>query len=596
MTESIITVFKTIAFQIICVLSVLLVGIVVLFLFYIKRRDNTKIMLGKIVLENLMNAMIITDKEKRIIFVNKSFEKLTGYKLEEIKHRSIDILRSGIHEEDFYSEMYNEVNNSGKWQGEIWNRKKSGEIFPKHLTITSIKRKGGKHINNIYIYQEPVELKNIEENFVRLEKYDLLTGLPNDKYLREILDKEMEFKNERYEEKFLIAFKITNYNEFMASYGYRLMDEVMVSMINRIELIISGIGTLFRTEKEVFMIYGTLDSESQKIEDIVKELNNAINIGFSCHGSIVFINIVIGILPINDTYNNVYRIIEDVNLAVDWAFKSSNENFAYYTDKIREQLQKEVKIETLLRTAVDNMELSLVYQPQHDTKTGKLVGVEALARWENEDIGQISPFVFIPIAEKIGIINEIGKWVMIEACKQNKEWQEKGLPKIPVSVNLSPIQFKNDSIVDDVKTILKECELDGQYLGIEITENALVEDIKDINKKLFSLRDMGINISIDDFGTGYSSLRYLRDLNLDVIKIDREFIKDYPEKDDGSITKIILNISRELGYKTISEGVETQEQLEFINHNGGNIIQGYFFSPPVTPDKIEELLIKQNGG
>lgn len=596
MTESIITVFKTIAFQIICVLSVLLVGIVVLFLFYIKRRDNTKIMLGKIVLENLMNAMIITDKEKRIIFVNKSFEKLTGYKLEEIKHRSIDILRSGIHEEDFYSEMYNEVNNSGKWQGEIWNRKKSGEIFPKHLTITSIKRKGGKHINNIYIYQEPVELKNIEENFVRLEKYDLLTGLPNDKYLREILDKEMEFKNERYEEKFLIAFKITNYNEFMASYGYRLMDEVMVSMINRIELIISGIGTLFRTEKEVFMIYGTLDSESQKIEDIVKELNNAINIGFSCHGSIVFINIVIGILPINDTYNNVYRIIEDVNLAVDWAFKSSNENFAYYTDKIREQLQKEVKIETLLRTAVDNMELSLVYQPQHDTKTGKLVGVEALARWENEDIGQISPFVFIPIAEKIGIINEIGKWVMTEACKQNKEWQEKGLPKIPVSVNLSPIQFKNDSIVDDVKTILKECELDGQYLGIEITENALVEDIKDINKKLFSLRDMGINISIDDFGTGYSSLRYLRDLNLDVIKIDREFIKDYPEKDDGSITKIILNISRELGYKTISEGVETQEQLEFINHNGGNIIQGYFFSPPVTPDKIEELLIKQNGG
>ncbi|TAH59633.1 MAG: EAL domain-containing protein, partial [Gottschalkiaceae bacterium] len=448
--------------------------------------------------------MVITNNERKIVYVNSSFEELTGYRLEEILHKNTKFLHSGIHDKEFYTEMDNAINEYGRWQGEIWDRKKSGEIFPKHLTITAVERQDGKRINYVGIYQDPIEMKKIEENFVRLEKYDLLTGLPNDKYLREILTKEMSIKSTSHEEQFVISFKITNFNEIVASYGYRLMDEVMVNMINRVELIFSGIGTLFRTEKEVFMVYGTIDTQIQSLESIAEELNSAISIGFSCDDEIVFINIIIGILPIINTYDNVYRILEDVNLTIDWAAKSNNGNYAFYDESIREQLQNDVKIETLLRTAIDNMELSLLYQPQHDTKTGKIIGLEALVRWNNDEIGQVSPFIFIPIAERLGLIDQIGRWVMLEACKQNKKWQKLGLPKIPVSVNLSPIQFKNRRLVDDIKSILQECGLEGKYLGVEITENALVEDIKDINKKLSSLKDMGIKISIDDFGTGYS--------------------------------------------------------------------------------------------
>lgn len=330
------------------------------------------------------------------------------------------------------------------------------------------------------------------------------------------------------------------------------------------------------------------------LDSIIENLNDAINIGFSCDAGIVFVNIIMGILPITYKPNNVDKIIEDINLSIDWVSKSNNGNYVYYSDSIREKLQKDVKMESLLRAAIDNMELSLLYQPQVYPNTGKISGVEALVRWNNDEFGQVSPFVFIPIAEKTDLINDIGKWVMIEACKQNKKWQEKGLPKIPVSVNLSPVQFKNDNIIDDIKEILKECELEGRYLGIEITERILVENIRDINEKLYLLKDMDITISIDDFGTGYSSLEYLRKLRFDNIKIDRGFIKDYPEKDDGAIAKVILNLSRELGIKSVAEGVETQEQLDFIRDNGGDIIQGYYYSPPVSAERIEEILIREN--
>ncbi len=580
-------------FQVIQNLITIIVVMILLLLLYNKRKDHVRIMIGKIIFENLKNAVIITDNEKKIIYANNSFEELTGFNLEEILHKNPIFLNSEIHDEKFFEEMKKTIKESGMWQGEIWNRKKSGEIFPKHLTIAAVKRRRGKHANYIGIYQDITDIRK-KEQLDRLEKYDLLTGLPNEKYLKEILEKEISFKKVIGEEKFLILFRITNYNEIVASYGYRVMDEVIVNMINRVELVFNGIGTLFRTGKEDFMVFGTFESKTHNLNDIVEELNSVINIGFSCDTQIVFINIVIGILPITDKHNNVNNIIEDINLSTDWAAKNNSGNYVYYSEIIREKLQKDVKIETLLRTAIDNMELGLLYQPQIDPNTDEIIGMEALVRWNSSELGQVPPFVFIPIAEKVGIINDIGKWVMIEACKQNKMWQEKGLPVIPISVNLSPIQFNNANIINEIEEILKECELEGKYLGIEITESTLAENIKEINKKLSSLKSIGVSISIDDFGTGYSSLGYLRDLTFDFIKIDREFIKGYPEKDDGAIAKVILNLSHELGISSVAEGVETKEQLDFIKSNGGNIIQGYYYSPPVPAEKIEELLVRKN--
>ncbi len=580
-------------FQFILNLISIISVMILLLLLYNKRKDDIRIMIGKIIFENLKSAMIITDSEKKVIYANKSFEELTGFKLEEVLHKNPIFLNSGIHDEKFFGEMKKTINESGMWQGEIWDRKKNGEIFPKHLTIAAVERHGGKHVNYIGVYQDVTDIRK-KEQLDRLEKYDLLTGLPNEKYLKEILEKEISFKKAIDEEQFLILFRITNYNEIVASYGYRIMDEVIVNMINRVELVFNGTGTLFRTGKEDFMVFGTIDLKTNNLNDIVEELNSVIKIGFSCDTQIVFINIVIGILPISDKHNNVSNIIEDINLSIDWAAKNNNGNYVYYSDNIREKLQKDMKVETLLRSAIDNMELELLYQPQIDPKTDEIIGIEALVRWNSRELGQVSPFLFIPIAEKIGIINDIGKWVMAEACKQNKMWQEKGLPITPISVNLSPLQFKNANIINEIEEILKECELEGKYLGIEITESTLAENIKEINKKLSSLKNMGISISIDDFGTGYSSLGYLRDLTFDFIKIDREFIKDYPEKDDGAIAKVILNLSRELGINSVAEGVETKEQLDFIKANGGNIIQGYYYSPPVPAEKIEELLVRKN--
>lgn len=436
--------------------------------------------------------------------------------------------------------------------------------------------------------------KYIEDQLTKQDKYDALTGLPNEKHLNEFLAKKIESKMAGDKKQFLISIRVTNYNEIVAGYGYRLMDEVIISMVKRIELILKGIGKLFRSGKEEFIVLVSMDEDIYNLDSIIESLNETISIGFNTEAGIIFINMAMGILFITNKYNNVNKMIDDLILSTDWAEKSDNANYVYYSESIREKLRKDVKLETLLRAAIDNMELSLLYQPQIDPKTNEMVGVEALLRWDNDELGQIPPFVFIPIAEKIGVINDISNWVIKEACKQNKKWQEKGLPKIPVSVNLSPIQFKNNKIIDEIREILEECDLEGKYLGIEITEGTLVENRQDINEKLCSLKAMGISISIDDFGTGYSSLGYLRELAFDNIKIDREFIKDYPDNDDGVIAKIILSLSRELRINSVAEGVETKEQLDFIMNNGGDFIQGYYYSPPVSAGKIEELLTKKN--
>ncbi|WIV13008.1 GGDEF domain-containing phosphodiesterase [Proteiniborus sp. MB09-C3] len=436
--------------------------------------------------------------------------------------------------------------------------------------------------------------KYIEDQLTKQDKYDALTGLPNEKHLNEFLAKKIESKMAGDKKQFLISIRVTNYNEIVAGYGYRLMDEVIISMVRRIELIFNGIGKLFRSGKEEFIVLVNMDEDIHNLDSIIESLNETISIGFNTEAGIIFINMAMGILSITNKYNNVNKMINDLILSTDWAEKSDNANYVYYSESIREKLRKDVKLETLLRAAIDNMELSLLYQPQIDPKTNKMVGVEALLRWDNDELGQIPPFVFIPIAEKIGVINDISNWVIKEACKQNKKWQEKGLPKIPVSVNLSPVQFKDNKISDEIREILEECELEGKYLGIEITEGTLVENRQDINEKLCSLKAMGISISIDDFGTGYSSLGYLRELAFDNIKIDREFIKDYPDNDDGVIAKIILSLSRELKINSVAEGVETKEQLDFIMNNGGDFIQGYYYSPPVSAGKIEELLTKKN--
>lgn len=594
MIHNLMNAINTIDFKAIQMPIIIIIFISILLFCHNKRKDNIEIIAGEKLFENLKNPIIITDSEKKIIYVNKSFEELTGFTMKEVLNKHPNFLNAGIQDKDFSLEMKENLMKGVVWEGEVWNRKKNGEIFSRYLTITEAERHRGKSVNYLGIYQDVVDIKAKEDQFRRLDKYDLLTGLPNEKYLEGILAKEIDLERTKDEKQFLLSIRITNYDEVVASYGYRLMDEVIVNMSKRIGLVFNGIGILFRTGKENFIILGSICKGIHNIESIIEDLNNAIDIGFSSDSEIIFINIAMGILPITNKHNNISKIIEDINLSTNLAEKSNDKNYVFYSEGIREKLQREVKIEALLRAAIDNKELSLLYQPQIDSKTNEIIGAEALVRWDNGELGQVLPFIFIPIAEKIGVINDIGKWVITEACKQNKNWQEKGLPKIPISVNLSPIQFKNESFIHEVKEILNNCELEGKYLGIEITESTLAENINDVNKKLSLLKNMGIPISIDDFGTGYSSLGYLRKLKFDYIKIDREFIKDYPEKDNGAIAKVILNLSRELKINSVAEGVETKEQLNFITTNGGNIIQGYYYSPPVSAEKIEELLAKKN--
>lgn len=549
-------------------------------------------MFDRYILDAMENPILITDSNMKIIYVNKSFQEYTGYTLLELLHKEPKFFSAKVKSQEFYQRLKSKLAKDGRWHGEIWNKRKNGEIFFASLTITAVRDDENKVINYIGFYKETREREMRSDETNRLKMYDLLTGLPNLEALKEVLSKEIEVIGSNRDKHFLLSIRMKNYSELAISYGYEVIDEIIFNMAERIKLISNEIGVLFRIGKEDFVILCELNEDEESIESFVEKLNDLINIGFSGGDEVVFVNIITGILPITDRYNDVNQVIEDTNLLVDWAYKENIENYIYYSDSIKEKFQKEVKMETLLRSAIDNKELYLLYQPQFSAKTGTIIGVEALLRWRSREFGEVLPYIFIPMAERIGIIDDIGKWVLKEACKQNKKWQDKLLPKIPVSVNLSPIQFRNKDIINSIKKALQDCKLEGKYLGIEITESSLVDDIKVINEKLIELRKMGIKVSIDDFGTGYSSLGYLRDLKFDYIKIDREFIKDFPDSDNGAIARIILNLCRELGINSVAEGVETKEQLEFISDNGGNAIQGYYYSPPVDSEEIERHLIK----
>lgn len=557
---------------------------------YIRKKDMHKLKLAGVIFQNAKEAIIITDKDSKIIYANKSFEEITGYKAHEAINKTPGSFKSGIHDKTFYENMWNSIKTLGRWQGEVWDKKKSGEIYPKFLTITALGYEKGEEVKYIGVFQDITDIKKKDEYIDKLKNYDMLTGLPNQKYLHEMIKKHISLNDGAKNATFLISIIISNYSSISTSFGYGAGEAIILEVVKRIKNILDGGCILFKLSKEELMILCTEFDSKERIHDFLNILTDIFKGSYVYEGENIFIKGAIGVSILSSDWGKQDRIIENTNMARDYAAKQDNFRYQFYSEELRKKYIYEMKLENDLREAIEKNEIKINYQPQVDVDTGRIIGAEALIRWINEELGFISPDKFIPIAEKTGLIIPIGKWVLEEVCKQNKLWQQNGLPKIPIAVNLSPSQFKNHDIINDVKQALDLSGLEGRYLGLEITEGIVVENTEDISNKLNELKNMDITIAIDDFGTGYSSLGYLRRLKFDKIKIDREFIKDYPDSDNGAIARIIVNLSHELEIEVIAEGVETEEQIDFIKKINCEQVQGYYYSPPLSPDRFEKFI------
>ncbi|WP_187296349.1 sensor domain-containing protein [Tepidibacter mesophilus] len=545
------------------------------------------IKLAESIAKNINEAILITDKETKIIYVNDAYCRITGYKKSDVLGKKTSQFKSGKHSKKFYTKMWEDINAKGTWKGEIWDINKSGKLYPKYLTINKIYL--DKEINYIGIFEDLTERKKFEENIMKLKNYDTLTNLPNEKLFYEILDKRIHSKSEFF---VVISFTIDKFTFINEKFGFDVGEKLILKISHIIEMFLKNEDILSRTGKNEYMLILNHTKNKKEVIQFLDNLFIEIKQNIIIDEQEIYLGLKAGIAIYTEGTKNIDILIKESNIAKEYAVNQGIDDYLFIDNRIKEMYIDEIELENLLRIALDKNEFFLTYQPKINFNTEKIFGIEALIRWKNSKLGYISPERFIHTAEKTGLIIQIGEWVLKEACKQLKIWHEKGFYNLSMAVNISPLQFKNSDIVNLIKNTLKEYNIDGKYLDIEITENLLIDRIDDIKRQLVEIKKMGVTISVDDFGTGFSSLAHLKNLPIDKLKIDRIFIKNYPEKDNGMMSKIIINMAHDLGFKVISEGVETKEQLEFLKKNGSDEVQGYYYSPPILESEFEEFYIK----
>ncbi len=552
---------------------------------YLRNKDKEQLLITNKIAENTNDAILITDKFTKIIFVNKAFEQITGYSKDEVLGLKTNYFKSGLHKKNFYQQMWKELNETGSWEGELWDRKKDGLFYPKLLKILAINKKLTNKVDKyIGIYFDLTRLKQDEEDITKLKNYNIETNLPNEKLLLKLLQSNVEStKNNIFG---LFCFSIINYYDLINNRGDEEIRKAIKEFIKDINTLISKNDFIAQISKNTFVI-GLVNYESKS------EIKNFIDIFFNYNKESLndqkdccYFQIKAGVSTYSKNTINPKELLRDANIALEVAKTNNTIDYLFSSSELTNEVNHKMELSILLRKAIINDELDVHYQPQIDCNSNKIIGVEALIRWNNKKFGNIGPFEFIPIAEKTGFIIDLGYW-LIERIFQDYNKIKYIIPNdFKISINISALQFQDNKLVKIFTDLSKQYDVNLNKIEIEITESILVNDINIVNSQLKKFKNLGISISLDDFGTGFSSLSYLKMIIIDKIKIDRKFIKDYPEYDNGGLAKIIVQLAKELDLKVITEGVETKIQLDYIKSIGCNYIQGYYYSKPLTFDDL----------
>ncbi len=545
----------------------------------------------KNVIKNTSEGILITDKNNKIVFANQAFYNITQYEIQDIIGKNPSILKSGMHTKNFYKKMWDSINSNGQWKGEIWNQHKDGNIYPEFLSISTVKNKNAEIENYIAIFTDIREIKKSEAKMRSMAMHDSLTGLPNRTMMSDMISHSIKSTKRQHELMAIMFIDLDNFKTINDNYGHKEGDNVLIETAKRLKDVLREEDMVYRFGGDEFIVTLEHIKNSEDIAKIAHKLNRSLKIPYQTSDYTFYISCSIGIAIYPNDASSVDELIKNADAAMYQAKNNGKNRYAFYSHELGKEIQEELHIENLLRKSIENSEFEIYYQPKIDTKTLRITGLEGLLRWNSKEKGVLSPAKFIPIAEKTGLIIPIGNWVLLQACKQIKKWQDDKLYTGNISVNISGVQLDNKNFVNSIKHVLKESGLSPYYLDLEVTESVLMNDLKHWSNTLDEIRDIGIDISIDDFGTGYSSLSYLRELPVDELKIDKSFIDDIPgDKDACAIVKSIISLAKTLSYKTVAEGVEKKEQQKYLVENGCDIIQGYYYSKPLSATDMEDFL------
>lgn len=555
----------------------------------IKQRKQAEqaLRLSAKVFENNTEAILITDAKMNIVMVNHAFTEITGYYIEEVLGKNPKLLSSGRHSKEFFEAFWQSLITKDLWRGEIWNKRKNGEIFPEWVTVSVLRDEHLQITHYIAIYLDISERKKEEERINYLANYDVLSGLPNRHLLADRIEQALS-SAQRHSSKVAVLFiDLDRFKNINDSLGHDIGDALLKQVAVRLKSCLRRTDTIARQGGDEFVAVLTELESANEVIFAAEKMIESLQEKFTLDDYQLSITPSIGIGIYPDDGKTSVELLRNADLAMYRAKESGRNNFQFYAPEMNTKAVQRLKLENHLRMAITRQQLMVYYQPKINVLSGKMTGMEALLRWQQPDIGFISPAEFIPIAEESGLINEIGDWVLRQACLQARLWQAQGIDIVPIAVNLSVRQLKQKDFPMHIKTILHDAGLDVSYLELEITESMLMDMGESGSIVLEQLRTAGIKLSLDDFGTGYSSLSRLKNLPLDRLKIDQSFVRDIAtDPDDASIVSATAVLAHALNLKVTAEGVETQAQLDFIKSLQCEEYQGYLFSPPIPADEI----------
>jgi len=566
------------------------------------------------VVDNAFDGVITSDKDGRIVTWNRQADYMFGYSSEEAMGKPLfdTILAENTairHDEILLSNFdLLQGRQTGKYF-ETEGRNRQGRIFPMELAL-SVANVNGETLLSVFA-RDITDRKESDQQIRQLAYYDNLTQLPNRQLFKDHASQAVKAAKRLGRTGALLFLDLDGFKRINDTLGHDFGDRLLVGVAERLQEqlrisdrisrsldpSLSTDETIARLGGDEFTVLLSEIRDPLSVTNVARRIQAAIAQPFILDGHEVYITPSIGIALFPDDGDNVDEILKNADTAMYHAKSSGKNNFQFYSEDMNARARTRLKLEGDLRKALERGELSLVYQPQIDVRSGRIIGAEALLRWEHSELGNIPPFEFIPLAEETGMIIEIGNWVLQEACRQNKEWIDAGHNPIRIAINLSPVQFGQGDLVHTVSRVLDETGLHPEYLELEITESIIMRKVEETIIALQQFRDLGIGISVDDFGTGYSSLNYLKRLPLDALKIDRSFVKDIPDDtDDMAITAAIIAMGHQLNVAIVAEGVETAEQLAFLETHGCEMAQGYLISKPVPGEALEKLLRDQRQG
>ena len=553
--------------------------------------QQERLKLSAAVMASTAEGVLITDASTRIVAVNPAFTEITGYQEAEVLGQKPAILRSDCHQEDFYQTMWRTLQEAGVWRGELWNRRKNGELFPEWLTISTLRNEAGDVTHYVGVFSDISSIKQSQEKLEHLAHFDPLTELPNRVLFQDRLAHAID-RAQRYDHQVaVLLMDLDGFKTVNDSLGHPVGDQLLQGVAARLRACVRVEDTVARLGGDEFaLILSNMQDGGDAIE-VVRKILSSVEQPFSLNGLGAMVTASVGIAVFPGDGKTSTELVRNADAAMYGAKEGGRNTYRFYQASMTEKAQDRLFREAALRRAIENREFEVWFQPQVSLHTGRMTGAEALVRWRDPERGLVPPIDFIPLAERTGQIIQIGEQVLDQVCAAARRWLDAGHAFGRLAINVAIPQIERSDLAATLRSRLTAARLPPDCLEIEITESLIMESGGTARDVLLAVQGIGVTTSVDDFGTGYSSLAYLKDLPIDNLKIDRAFIRDLPDNpDDIAIARAIIAMAHSLGFKVIAEGIETEAQMDFLKAEGCDEAQGYFIGKPMPMTDFESWL------